>query len=152
MYQRALVLRAVAVPHHAGPDPPGRTQLRDLLEELVVRVEEEAEAGRELLDVQPSVQARLDVLHAVAQRERELLGREPASRMWYPEIETLFHRGQCMLWNSMVSTTSFTRRRGRVDELVLAVELLEDVVLERAAQLVPPDAAPLAPSRGTSPR
>jgi hypothetical protein len=71
----ALVGRAVHVPHPPGPDPPRRTELRDLLEEVDVRVEEEAQAGRELIDVQPAAQAQLDVAEAVGQRVRQLLRR-----------------------------------------------------------------------------
>ncbi len=42
----------VDVAQPAGPDPPGRAELRDLLEEVDVGVEEERQARREHVDVQ----------------------------------------------------------------------------------------------------
>src|SRR3990170_3988936 len=44
------VLRAEGVPHLPRPDPPRGAVLRDLLEEVVVRVEEEGQARREIVD------------------------------------------------------------------------------------------------------
>ena len=70
---RPRVGRAVHVAQPAGPDPPRRAELRDLLEEVDVRVEEERQAGREPVDVQAARQAELDVAEAVGQREGELL-------------------------------------------------------------------------------
>ncbi len=46
--------RAVAVAQPAGPDPAGRAELRDLLEQVDVRVEEERQPGCEDVDVQTS--------------------------------------------------------------------------------------------------
>ena len=63
--QRPLALRAVAVAHPARPDPPRGAVLRDLLEEVDVRVEEEREARRERVDVEPGLQRELDVREAV---------------------------------------------------------------------------------------
>ena len=39
-------------------DPPGRPQLGDLLEEVVVDVEEERQARREVVDVEPALDPR----------------------------------------------------------------------------------------------
>ena len=47
----------------------------DLLEEVVVRVEEERQPRREVVDVKPGGERRLDVGDAVGQREGELLDR-----------------------------------------------------------------------------
>ena len=55
----------------------------------------------------------------------------------------MFHCGTCWAQNSITSHTSRTLRLRRKDELVLGVELLEDVVLDRAAELPPVDAAVL---------
>jgi hypothetical protein len=66
--------RAVALLQPAGPDAPAGAELRDLLEEVDVRVEEEAEAGHELVRVQAALHAELDVGEPVGERERELLG------------------------------------------------------------------------------
>ena len=57
---------------------PRRAVLRDLLEEVAVRVEEERDARHEVVDVEAGVDAPLHVLDAVAQRERQLLQRRRA--------------------------------------------------------------------------
>ena len=48
--QRALVARRVALAHQLGPQPAGGAELRHLLEEVVVGVEEEREPRREVVD------------------------------------------------------------------------------------------------------
>src|ERR1043165_5316327 len=70
----ALVARAITLPEMPGPDSPRRTELRDLLEKVVVDVPEEGEPGREHVHRQPPGDAVLDVAEAVGERERELLG------------------------------------------------------------------------------
>jgi hypothetical protein len=72
------VLRAVPVAQRARPDPARGAELRDLLEEVVVHVPEEGEAGREVVHVEPALDAALHVLEAVAQRVGELLRRRRA--------------------------------------------------------------------------
>ena len=47
--ERAWVRRAEAVAHDLGPQAPRRAELRDLLEEVVVRVEEEREPLAEVV-------------------------------------------------------------------------------------------------------
>ena len=77
------VLRAERVAQLARPDPPRRAVLRDLLEEIDVRVEEERQPRREVVDVQTALDRLLDVGEPVLERERQLLRAvEPASRMW----------------------------------------------------------------------
>ena len=66
-------LRAERLPELARPDPARRAVLGDLLEEVDVRVEEEAQARREVVDVHPARDLLLDVGQAVLERERELL-------------------------------------------------------------------------------
>ena len=75
-----LVLRAEAVAHHVRPDLARGAELGDLLEEVAVRVEEEGDLRRELVDVQPGVDAVLHVLDAVPQREGQFLQR-PSIRL-----------------------------------------------------------------------
>ena len=72
---RARVPRAVALAQLARPDPPRGAVLRDLLEEVEVRVEEEGQARREVVDVEAALDAGLDVREPVGERERQLLGR-----------------------------------------------------------------------------
>src|SRR5205807_4804035 len=71
----ALAPRAEALAHHARPDASRGAVLRNLLEKVVVRVEEERDARDELVNVQTRVYAPLDVLDAVAQCEGEFLQR-----------------------------------------------------------------------------
>src|SRR5690606_10753702 len=70
---RLLLPRAVHIAHPLRPDPAGRTELRDFLEEVVVDVEEERQPRREVVDIETALDAALDVLEAVAQRVRQLL-------------------------------------------------------------------------------
>ena len=70
---RALVLGAVRVAHLARPDAPRGAVLGDLLEEVDLRVEEERQPRREVVDVEAARDRLLDVGEAVLERERELL-------------------------------------------------------------------------------
>ncbi len=70
---RLRVLGAERLAHLARPDPAGGAVLGDLLEEVDLRVEEEAQARREVVDVQAALDGLLDVGQAVLERERELL-------------------------------------------------------------------------------
>jgi len=47
------LLRPELLPHHPRVDAPRRAELRDLLEEVVVHVPEEAEPRREVVHVHP---------------------------------------------------------------------------------------------------
>ena len=70
---RARIRGAKAVAHQARPETTGGAELRDLLEEIVVCVEEEREPLAELIHLEPSVDRRLDVGQAVREREGDLL-------------------------------------------------------------------------------
>ena len=59
--------------HDARPHAPRGAKFRDLLQKAIVRREEEREAGSEAVDVETSVDGRLDVGHAVGQRECHFL-------------------------------------------------------------------------------
>ena len=81
--ERAVLGGAVALAHPAGPDAPGGAVLRDLLEEVDVGVEEEAEAGREVVDLRPGRHRGLDVGEPVGQvKASSWAAVDPASRMW----------------------------------------------------------------------
>ena len=73
--QRIRVLRAKAIAHEARPQPPRRAELGDFFEEVVVRVEEERELRREVVDLQAGLQRRFDVRDRIRQRERHFLHR-----------------------------------------------------------------------------
>src|SRR5215831_16329834 len=68
-----LALRLEAVAHRVRPDFPGGTEFRDLLEEVVMRVEEEAEPWRESVDCEAALARPFDILNAVPQGKREFL-------------------------------------------------------------------------------
>ena len=104
--QTALVSRAEAVAHKLSPERSRRTVLRDLFEEIVVRVEKEAQARREVVDCQPALERPFHVLDAVAQRKRQFLhGRGTR----FPDVISADGNGvearQCRVPNSIVSVT-----------------------------------------------
>ena len=128
--------RAVAVAQPPGPDAAGGAVLGDLLEEVDVGVEEEAEPGRERRrSSRPAAMRRLDVGEAVGEGERQLLGgrrarladvvagdrdRVPARHLGGAEAHHVAHQPH--------------RRPRREDELLLGLVLLQDVVLDGAAE------------------
>ena len=143
---------AVALLHPPGPDPPGGPVLGDLLEEVDVGVEEERQPRRERVDRQPGLQRQLDVGEPVGQRERQLLGgrragladvvagdrhRVPARHLGGGERDRVAHQSH--------------RRPRREHELLLRLVLLQDVVLQRAAEPGPAGRRPSRPGRRTSP-
>ncbi|MEZ6162893.1 MAG: hypothetical protein R3B67_00460 [Phycisphaerales bacterium] len=111
-------------------------ELGDLFEELVVGVEEEGEAGCELVDVEAADEAGLDIFHAVAEGEGELLGCGGAGF-----ADVVAGDGDGVPAGDMLGLEldgvddELGGGLGRVDELVLGVELFEDVVLERAPRV-----------------
>ena len=113
----------------------GRPELRDLLEEVVVRVEEEREPGAERIGREPRRDGRLAVGDPVRERERELLrGRRArladvvaGDRDRVPARDPLLAVGE--------QIRRQPHRRPRREDVVPARHvLLEDVVLHRAAQ------------------
>ncbi len=136
--QRALVPRAEPVTQLPRPDPPRRPVLRDLLEEIEVRVEEERQPRRELVHIQATPQRPLHIGEPVRQRERELLRRRrprladvvagdrdrmPQRHLRRAELDHVRHQPH--------------RRLGREDVLLLRDVLLQDVRLDRPAQRRP---------------
>ena len=77
------------------PEPPRRPELRHLLEEVVVRVEEEREplAERRPARAPASTAARQYAIPFASVNASSWTAVEPASRMWYPEIEIVFQFG-----------------------------------------------------------
>ena len=71
--ERLRVRGAEAVAHQRRPQPPRGAELRHLLEEVVVRVEEEGEARAELVRRKARLDGRRAVGDPVRERERELL-------------------------------------------------------------------------------
>src|SRR4051794_36243041 len=138
---RARVARAEGVAHLARPDPPGGAQLRDLLEEVDVRVEEEAQARGEVVDVEAAVDRLLHVREPVLERERELLRgrRARLADVVAADRDRMPARHRLRAPLDHVAQEA----HGRVDReapLLLGDVLLEDVGLDRAAQVLGPDA------------
>src|SRR5690606_17545570 len=113
-----------------------------LLEEVAVRGEEEREAGREGLQVEPTVQSAVYVLERIRKRERDFLRRRrarladvvaadrdavPARDLRRAEGEDVRHQAQARL--------------DRIDVGAPRDVLLEDVVLHGAGEAVARDAA-----------
>src|SRR3954447_1181388 len=76
---RACLLRAEAILHQEIPDFARRTILGDLFEEVVMRVEEEAETWTKFVDVKSATPRPFDVFHAVVNGEGEFLQRSGTS-------------------------------------------------------------------------
>jgi hypothetical protein len=129
---RTRILRPEPVAHYTRPQPPGGAELRQFLEEVAVRVEEERDPRRKGVHVHAGVDAVLDVLDAVAEGERQFLRRGrtgladviPADRDGVP-LRHLAHAEREDVGDEP------HRRPRRVDELLLGDELFEDVVLDR---------------------
>ena len=124
--------------HHLAPDLAGGAIFGDLLEEIVVRVEEEAESRAEIVDIESAPLRPLHVLDAVVQGERQFLQRGrtglanviaadrngvEARREFRSELEGVDHQPH--------------RRRRRIDIFLLRDVFLQNVVLDRAGNLFP---------------
>src|SRR6185437_537789 len=74
-FQASLIACPVAVAHQESPELASRAVLCNLLEEIVVGVEEETEARREVVDGEPSFECPVHILQTIPQSEREFLER-----------------------------------------------------------------------------
>ena len=70
----ARILRPEPLTQRARPDASGGAVFRHFFEQIVVRVEEEAEPWREFIDMQPAFDTRLDVCQPIGEGERQFLG------------------------------------------------------------------------------
>ena len=139
--QASFVIGAVTITHPAGPEAPSRPELAHLLEEVVVTVEEEAQSRGEVVDVHAGGHRRLHIGEPVGQREGQLLGCRRTSLT--DVIAGDRHRvptGHLSGGERNDIGDQSDRRPWREDVLLLSLILLEDVVLERAAQVLPGDA------------
>jgi hypothetical protein len=132
--QGALVARTEPVAQLACPDPPRRAVLRDLLEEVHVRVEEERESRREFVDLEPARERPFDVGEAVRKREGELLcgGRAGLADVVAGDRHRMHPRQLARAPLDHVGDEP-QRRLRREDPLLLRDVLLQDVGLHRAA-------------------
>ena len=133
---RARIGGAEPVAHDARPQPPRRAELGDLLEEVVVRVEEEREPLAERVHVEPGVDAGLDVGDAVRKRERHLLhGRRARLADVIPADRDRVPLRHLALAERDDVGDDPERGARRIDVGAARDVLLQDVVLDRAGQL-----------------
>ena len=127
----------MALAHLPRPDTPRGAVLRDLLEEVHVRVEEEREPRREVVDVEPPLTTGVDVREAVREGERELLrrGRAGLADVVAGDRDRVHAR---QLARAVLDHVHHEPHRGlgREDVLLLRDVLLEDVRLHGASELV----------------
>ena len=111
---RARVARAEALAHEPRPKPARGAELRDLFEEVVVRVEEEGEARGELVDLQARVDRGLDVGDGVGEREGDLLhgGRARLADVVAADMEIVFQFGTSSAQKAKMSVTSRSEGAG----------------------------------------
>ncbi len=136
-HRRLRVRRAEALAHDVRPHAPRRAELGDLLEDVVVAVEEERQARRELVDVQALVDRRLHVGDAGGQREGDLLHRRAAllAEVVAGDRDRVPARHVLVAVLEQVGRQAHRRLR-RIDVVAARDVLLEHVVLRRAAQLL----------------
>src|SRR5438105_2659891 len=83
--------------HDARPQPPRRAKLGDLFEQIVVRVEEERNARRKLVDGESCLDCGLDVSNRIGERKRQLLHR---GRAGFANVITA-DRNRIPIWNCL---------------------------------------------------
>ena len=125
------------LPHQPRPQQPRGAQLRDLHEEIHADPEEERQPRREIVDREAARQRRAHVFEPVGEGEGELLHRGRAGFLHViagdrDRVELRHVPGGVL---DDVGDDPH-RRPGRVDIGVADHELLEDVVLDRARELV----------------
>ena len=138
----ALVRWVVAALDLPCPDAPGRAELRDLLEEIVMHVEEEREMRHEVVDVESSRDPPLHVLEPIDESERELLqrGRPGFADVVAGDRDRVPARHLTRAVAERVHDETHRRLDGN-DPLALRDVLLERVVLDRSPEPIERDAA-----------
>jgi hypothetical protein len=133
---RFLALGAVALAHMPRPDAARGAQLGDLFEEVEVAVPEERQPRREVVDVETAREALLDVGEAVGQRESQLLPRRRARLADVVAGDRDRVPLRHVLGRELDQVDDDAKRRPRREAPALLRDVfLEDVVLQRAAEL-----------------
>src|SRR5205814_10480369 len=136
----ALVPRVVTALDLARPDSPRRTELRYLLEEIVMDVEEEREMRHEVVHVEAGCDAPLHVLEPVDEGERDLL---QGRRAGFADVVAGDRDGvpPGHLARAVAERVDHQAHGGlhRHDPLALRDVLLERVVLDRAPKAIEGD-------------
>ena len=135
------MFRPVTLLHPASPDSASGAELADLLEEVAVAVKEEAESSGEFVDVNPSSSRCLDVGETVGERERKLLS---SGASGFADVIAAdgdrMEPGHLRVCVADHVGDDSDARTGRIDVFLLRLIFLEDVVLDRAGELVETDA------------
>ena len=130
---------------------PGGAELGDLLEEVRVRVEEEGEARREVVDREPARERRLDVGDRVREREGDLLDRRRAGLADVVAGDRDRVPARDLAAAELEDVGRELQRGARREDVGSARDvLLQEVVLDRAGELVPGDARAPARRRGAA--
>ena len=142
--QRAGIRRPEALAHDVRPQPARGAELRDFLDQVVVRGEEEREPLAEPVDVEPGRARGLDVGDRVGDRERDLLHRRRAGLAdVIPADRDRVPLGQLALAPREDVGDDAQRVTRRVDVGAARDVLLQDVVLDRARERADRGALPL---------
>ena len=132
-FEAPLVFGPVTFADQQSPQPPCGTILGNFFEEIVVRIKEEAEAGRKVVDMQASFDGPIGVLNAVPQRKGKFLRRRRAR---LPNVIPAdgYRIEAWRVAGSVFDGVSHQphRRSGRVQKLLLRNVFLQDVVLQSA--------------------
>ncbi len=141
---RPRVRRPEALAHDLRPQPSCGPELRHLLEEVVVRVEEEGEPLSERVGREPRGDRRFAVGDAVRERERELLrGARSGLADVVPGDGDRVPAGEPLLAVGEEIRGQPHGRTGRKDVVASGDVLLQHVVLHRALEALPVDALTL---------
>ena len=130
--------------HEARPEPPRRAELRDLLEEVHLRGEEERHPRRDLRGRHARLHAAIEVGEPVPERERHLLARGAAglAHVVAGDGDRVPARHRVDAEADEVGREAERRLDGEAPG-VARDELLQQIVLHRAAHLVEGNAAAL---------
>ena len=72
-HQRTRVAGVKTIAHDPGPETPRRAKLGNLFQKIVVRVEEERDAGRKFIDLEPGVDRSFDVSDGIGDGKSHFL-------------------------------------------------------------------------------
>src|SRR5665213_858676 len=133
--EAALVLCAETVAQQFGPEFARRPELRNFLEEIVMRIEEKTEAGSKVVDGQAAGDRPRGVFKTVAQRESDFLdgGRTRFADMIAADRNGVEPRRVARSELDRIGHQTHGRAR-REYEFLLRDVLLQNVVLKRARE------------------
>ena len=136
-HHRARIFRAVLLLEQARPEAPDRAVLGDLFEEVVVGVEDPADAGGEFVDREAAFKGRVHIGTGVGEAEADLLGGRAAR---IADVVSA-HADRVPLGHVFRAIDhdvggEADARAGGIDVGAPRDILLEHVVLDRAVELV----------------